>query len=170
MMCVCCVSLCLSLAHCLRLVVRSHALPIKAAGDLTGNAVQIARGPPGIAPGTAAGTVHAKCSLQIAPGPPGTRPGHCCRHFSRQVVLANWMYDMMCVSGLLPALFTPSGPCRSPSGNRPGDCSALFTASGPVHLDLRYDVCLLRLSLSLSLAHCLPLVVRSQALPEKDIW
>ena len=32
----------------------------KTSGDLMGNAVQIARGPPGIAPGIAAGIVHAK--------------------------------------------------------------------------------------------------------------
>ena len=57
MMCVCCVSLSLS---------RSLSSP---SGDLTGNAVQIARGPPGIAPGIAAGIVYGKWSEQIARGP-----------------------------------------------------------------------------------------------------
>ena len=58
--------------------------------------MQIARGPLGIAPGIAAGIVHAKWSVQIARGPPGIAPG-IARHCSRQVVLANWIYDMMCV-------------------------------------------------------------------------
>ena len=35
----------------------------KASGDLTGSAVQIARGPPGIAPGTTANIVYAKWSV-----------------------------------------------------------------------------------------------------------
>ena len=47
----------------------------KTSGDLTGSAVQIARGPPGIAPGIAAGIVHAKWSVQIAQRPPGIAPG-----------------------------------------------------------------------------------------------
>ena len=54
--------------------------------------MQIAWGAPGIAPGIAAGIVHAKWSVQIAQGPPGTAPG-IARHCSRQVVLANWIYD-----------------------------------------------------------------------------
>ena len=86
--------------------------------------MQIARGAPGIAPGIAAGIVYGKWSVQIARGPPGIAPG-IARHSSRQVVLANWIYDMMCV------------------------CCV---------------------SLSLSLAHCLPLVVRPQALQEESIW
>ena len=58
--------------------------------------MQIARGPPGIAPGIAAGIVYGKWSVQIAQGAPGIAPG-IARHCPRQVVLAAWIYDMMCV-------------------------------------------------------------------------
>ena len=54
--------------------------------------MQIALGAPGIAPGIAAGIVHAKWSVQIAQGHPGIAPG-IAPHCSRQVVLANWIYD-----------------------------------------------------------------------------
>ena len=88
MMCVCC--LCLSLFLSLTVFPLWCVLERfqkKTSGDLTGSAVQIARGPPGIAPGIAAGIVHAKWSVQIARGPPGTAPG-IARHCSRHVVLA----------------------------------------------------------------------------------
>ena len=43
-------------------------------------------------------------ALQMARGPPGIAPG-IARHCSGQVVLANWLYDMMCVCCLCLSLF-----------------------------------------------------------------
>ena len=92
-------------------MVRSQALAKKTLGDLTGSAVQVARGPPGIAPGIAAGIVHGKWSVQIAQGAPGIAPG-IARHCPRQVVLAAWIYDMMCVCCVSLSLSrSMSSPC-----------------------------------------------------------